>query len=194
MVLEYQRYGRNKNTLINKSYINSGEYRRKFDNISDNPKLNKTLYNKAKTALKHRNGTSYEDMYWIDTDSGKVVASEENSNIKQAIVYSDSVKKKVSSYENKKLVTIHTHPNSMPPSIADFNSCYKNNYEKCIVACHDGSVFVYSSNEYVDEVLYESYIKKYLSKGYNEYDAQFNALNELSKSHDITIQRIDHKV
>ena len=28
MALEYQRYGRNKNTLINKSYIDGGSYRK----------------------------------------------------------------------------------------------------------------------------------------------------------------------
>ena len=33
---ELQRYGRNKKTLIEHSYIESGEYRRKFDKISNN--------------------------------------------------------------------------------------------------------------------------------------------------------------
>lgn len=45
---EEQRYGRNKETLVNHSYIESGEYRRKFDNISDNAELNKLLYQLAK--------------------------------------------------------------------------------------------------------------------------------------------------
>lgn len=35
VALEYQRYGRNKETLINKTYIESGEYKRKFDNASE---------------------------------------------------------------------------------------------------------------------------------------------------------------
>lgn len=48
VTLEYQRYGRNKDTLVNKSYIESGEYRRKFDNITDNPDVNRTLYQCAK--------------------------------------------------------------------------------------------------------------------------------------------------
>ena len=47
MALEYQRYGRNKETLVNKTYIESGEYRRKFDKISDNAEVNKALYNAA---------------------------------------------------------------------------------------------------------------------------------------------------
>lgn len=54
---EEQRYGRNKDTAINHAYISSGEYRKKFDQISDNKKLNKLLYQLAKTMLEHRSGT-----------------------------------------------------------------------------------------------------------------------------------------
>lgn len=34
MSLEFQRYGRNKDTLINNTYIDSGEYRNKFNGIT----------------------------------------------------------------------------------------------------------------------------------------------------------------
>lgn len=47
-MLEYQRYGRNKNTVVNRTYINSGEYRRKFDKITQNDYINRILYLKAK--------------------------------------------------------------------------------------------------------------------------------------------------
>lgn len=33
MILEFQRYGRNKETTVDSSYISGGEYRRKFDSI-----------------------------------------------------------------------------------------------------------------------------------------------------------------
>ena len=46
--LEKQRYGRNKSTAINHAYINSGEYRNKFNNLSDNEELNRIVY-KIKT-------------------------------------------------------------------------------------------------------------------------------------------------
>lgn len=87
--LEYQRYGRNKNTLINHSYIESGEYRRKFDKLTDNSEVNKTLYNCAKAALNHRSGTEFEDMYWIDGDTGNVLYSITNSAEKRTIAYTN---------------------------------------------------------------------------------------------------------
>lgn len=54
---EGQRYGRNKDTSINHAYINSGEYRKKFDVISNNNELNRKVYQLAKKMLEHRSGT-----------------------------------------------------------------------------------------------------------------------------------------
>ena len=180
---EYQRYGRNKSTLINKTYIDSGEYRRKYDSISDNADVNRVIYTSAKNALKHRSGTLYEDMYWIDSDSGKVVASELNSTIEQKIVYSDATKKAVSSFEKKKLITIHSHPSSLPPSVADFNSCYRNQYKCSYIACHDGKVFAYTSDQEISEDLYSLYISSLKDEGVTEYEAQILTLNKLKENH-----------
>ena len=40
-MMEQQRKGRNKETIVNSAYINSGEYKRKFDNIAE---LSRFLY------------------------------------------------------------------------------------------------------------------------------------------------------
>lgn len=63
MILEFQRYGRNKETTVDSSYISGGEYRRKFDSIIDNAAVSRILYSKAKEMLLHRSGTLFEDMY-----------------------------------------------------------------------------------------------------------------------------------
>lgn len=57
--LEQQRKGRNKNTIIDYNYISSNRYRKKFDYISNDKKLNKLLYKIAKKMLLHRSGTEY---------------------------------------------------------------------------------------------------------------------------------------
>ena len=100
VALENQRYGRNKNTLINKSYIDGGEYRRKFDNATENPLVNKSLYDNSKKALKHRSGTAYEDMYWIDLDTLQVVAQEVNTDTVKSVVYSNRTMEIVQKYKN----------------------------------------------------------------------------------------------
>ena len=52
----------NKETSINHTYIEGGEFRKKFDTISDDKELNKLIYTLAKQMLIHRSGTLYEDI------------------------------------------------------------------------------------------------------------------------------------
>lgn len=183
VALEYQRYGRNKSTIVNKTYIDSGEYRRKFDAATDNPQVNKTLYDCAKKALKHRSGTELEDMYWIDGNTGSILLSVTDSIDKRAIVYSDKMKKAISGFSE--VVTLHTHPSSMPPSASDLNSCYRNKYKIGIIACHDGKIFGYTSNEIIGENLYIAYVQRFIKDGNDEYNAQIKALERLAQSFDI---------
>lgn len=55
--IEGQRMGRNKETTVNHSYISSGEYKRKFDSVSNNIELSRILYKVAREMLLHRSGT-----------------------------------------------------------------------------------------------------------------------------------------
>lgn len=181
MSLEYQRYGRNKNTKTNKTYIESGEYRRKFDKMSENPRLNQAIYQAAKQALHHRNGTEFEDMYWFDPDSGKILAKETASTTKRTIFYSAKTKATVENHPG--LIAMHTHPSSMPPSVSDFNSCFRNRYACGWVVCHNGTIFGYTSHQEIRETLYELYLQKFLLDGKSEYEAQVMALMQLKQNH-----------
>lgn len=185
---EVQRYGRNKNTTVNHSYINSGEYRKKFDAISNDKALNRKVYQITKKMLEHRSGTLYEDMYWLDIDSLEVVASETEQRAQNRIKYSKATKKAIAQNEN--LLVIHTHPNSMPPSINDFNSALKNKYRLCIVCCHDGKIFMYHSNKYVVDFLNKGTIAKYKKMGHNDFESQVLALKELQNNGEISFKEV----
>lgn len=188
MSLEYQRYGRNKETVINNAYIESGEYRNKFNHITDNDDVNRLVYLKAKEMLKHRSGTEFEDMYWIDEVTGKVVVSAIDEKIEKTVAYTEKIKKAIEGKNN--LITIHTHPGSMPPSIADFNSAYRHNYKISLVVCHDGKVFRYESNKEVREEIYTTYIRSYRKQGYDEYEAQIKALKKIAQNGDISFEEV----
>lgn len=181
--LEFQRYGRNKSTLVNCTYISSGEYRNKFDRITDDKDVNRALYIKAKEMLLHRSGTLYEDMYWFDADTGRVIAKEVNSFEEEQILYSESINKAIEGKSN--VIAAHTHPCSMPPSIADFNSAKDHNYMLGIVLCHDGKIFCYKSDETVTKMMYNLYVADYYLQLHDEYLAQLEALKELSETYDI---------
>lgn len=183
VALENQRYGRNKSTLVNKTYINSGEYRNKFDRITDNKDVSRILYAKSKEMLKHRSGTMYEDMYWIDAKTGDIIASALNEKSKSSVTYSETIKKLILGKTN--LIAMHTHPHSFPPSAADFNSAFLHGYEKSIVLCHDGKVFQYISYEIINKDLYNMYIQKFLKQGISEFQAQLEALNKIKENYSI---------
>ena len=185
---EGQRYGRNKDTVINHTYINSGSYRRKFDFISDSSELNRLIFQLSKKMLEHRSGTKFEDMYWIDAAHRTVIAEETESCSEEQIVYSNSIRYKIQNYDN--LITLHSHPNSYPPSINDLNSNFINHYGLGIVACHDGKIFKYASNQEIREDYYKMVVEKYLKKSYNEYQAQIEALKELGTKFDIMVKEV----
>lgn len=187
--LEFQRYGRNKSTLVDSNYISGGEYRKKFDKITDNPEFNRLLYAKAKEMLIHRSGTMYEDMYWFDELNAKVITKEINSFEEEQILYSESINKAI--VGNNHIVAMHTHPCSMPPSIADFNSVEEHGYCLGIVLCHDGKVFCYKSSEKITKLMYELYVADYYKQLNDEYEAQFMALKELSETYDIEFWEVD---
>lgn len=186
--LEEQRDGRNKNTVIDYNFICSNRFRKKFDRISDNKKLNKLLYKTAKKMLLHRSGTEYEDMYWIDLLKVKIVCKITDSKYKKKILYTSAIKKIVKNYEN--LLTIHTHPNSFPPSIDDINSNYDHNYEIGVVVCHDGRVYMYSAEERINANYYKLTVEDYLKNGYNEDTAQIEALKKMQEKFSIHFKEV----
>lgn len=185
---EAQRYGRNKDTIIDSTYISSGEYRRKFDAISENPALNRLLYQLAKKMLIHRSGTLYEDMYWIDLDTLKIVAEETNSVFESEIVYSAKTKEEILKYDN--LITIHSHPNSFPPSDADLYSNYLYGYSVGVIVCHNGRVYKYMVGEYIPHGCYNVVIEKYLKQGYNNYEAQVKALEDMKRRYKLEFEEV----
>lgn len=185
---ENQRYGRNKSTVVDHAYLDSGEYRRKFDNISDSPQLNKLLYRLSKKMLLHRSGTVFEDMYWIAPDTCQIVAKEVSGDTPHAIHYSKNTKKAILKHSN--LIAIHSHPMSGPPSAADFNSIYKNKYKIGIVCCHDGRVFLYHSKQYISSLYYSLRVDIYVRKGYTTSDAEIKVLEELQERHSLMFKEV----
>lgn len=185
---EEQRFGRNKETIVNHAYINSGEYKRKFDFISNSKELSRILYKAAKDILKHRSGTKYEDMYWIDLDAINIVAEETNVMAEKKIIYSVKTERMIKKYDN--LLTIHNHPDSFPPSIDDLNSNFDHKYVVGIVVCHDGRVYMYSANERINENYYKLVVEGYLKCGYNEDKAQIIVLSDIQRNFDIQFKEV----
>lgn len=185
---ETQRIGRDKDTLVDSTYISSGEYRRKFDLLTDSPELNRLLYIKAKEMLLHRSGTELEDMYWFDMDSATVICSKLDESNTREIRHTKAIDKKLKLYEN--ILAMHTHPHSMPPSAEDFNSYLKAGYKMGVVLCHDGTIYRYYAFREVSVSISLWYINKYLTSLHDDKLSQLRALDKLVDNGDILYEEV----
>ena len=181
-------YGRNKETQINHGYINSGKYRKKFNDITESTKLNRLIYQYAKQMLEHRSGTEIEDMCWFDIETEEVIASKLDETDRHVIHVDDNLLSKLKKYEQ--IIPIHTHPSSMPPSPADFNCIVDINANFGIILCHDGKIFIYSAKCHVDEKLWNKYIEVFRAEGQDEYQAQLSAIYKIQDTGDIYFEEV----
>lgn len=188
---EEQRYGRNKETVINASYINSGEYRAKFDKITDNIELARALYQVSKEMLLHRNGTKFEDMYWLDSKGNivtKCIDCPEEKGIKYTTTIYNHIKNRTD------LITLHTHPDSLPPSPDDFRKNFSWHYDRSFVICHNGDIYEYKAYSEIS-VFLESDLRIEMkriaeNRSYDERDAMYMALKNLEKEYNIYVQEV----
>ena len=100
-------------------------------------------------------------MYWIDPQSIAVIAEETESDFVGRIDYTTGIISKIQKYND--LITLHSHPNSFPPSINDLNSNY-----------------------------YNLKVEKFLKSGYNECEAQLHALKELQSKFEILVKEVSN--
>ncbi|MDR0974486.1 MAG: hypothetical protein LBL80_02210 [Ruminococcus sp.] len=182
---------------INRTIIDSNDYRRKFDNATDNPKLNKTLYECAKEILYDRSGTHYESMYWIDGGTGEIITSFDimgkipaltGKEHELVVEYTDRVLHKLKGHNN--VVVIHNHPNSTAPSAGDLNSANDHGYSLGFVAAHDGRLFKYSSNQEINVTMYDLYWTELCNDGFDETIAQIKAIEKIARNADIFVTEV----
>lgn len=132
--------------VVKKNIINSASYRSKFNHVSDDTSINRTVYARAKEMLKHRSGTKYEDIAFINTRTGKSLINKEY-NVESTAKPSKVMKRMLKNSEPGTIIAIHNHPGSSVPSTADLIVCKKRGYKFGIVACHDGKVYKYSTDK-----------------------------------------------
>lgn len=129
-------------------YINSEEFARKFEHITDNTAVNRTLLECSRAAVAHRNGTYFEDMYFINGVTGEIIAKQLNALMEERINYTEEMNKALNSAKvnNIPIIAIHTHPSGYPPSIEDFNSAFEHRYFLSVVVGHNGQVYKFRNN------------------------------------------------
>lgn len=157
-----------KDTVVKKSLLKSSAYRKKFNQISDSTKINRIAWNISKDILKHRSGTRFEDLAFINIVNGQYAVNKDY-DIENKAKMNKPMKQLLEESESGTIIAIHNHPGSSVPSIPDIRACIKRGYKKGIIACHDGKVYVYSVDpERYNEPIAMSTLDRLEKKGYTK--------------------------
>ncbi len=174
---------------VNFDYINSQEYRNKFDKITDNQIVNQQIYKCAKAILSHRSNSDMEDMYMLDKTTGEILAKQVSAPKMLQVDYNDKMKKLINNNIEYSIITIHNHPTNYYPTGSDIasNGAYK--YYLGIVVTHSGKIYLYNNRENkISAGLIDKRVEKYTSKMYNMsiLDAQRRCLDEVKREYGIS--------
>ena len=129
-------------TVVKKSLLTSSEYRKKFNQVSGNSKVNRRAWNISKDMLSHRSGTKFEDLAFINVVNGKYAVNKDY-DVESKANMNKQMKQLLEESEPKTIIAIHNHPGSSVPSLADLMTCVNRGYYFGLVACHDGKVYKY---------------------------------------------------
>lgn len=130
-------------TVIDRQHIASAEYRKRYGTLPETKKVQRKVAAEAKTMLRHRSGTKYEDLSFIDSSTGKVM-SQTNYRKQNQVSPTRGMKKMLKDAEEYSVIGIHNHPSSSVPSIQDIYAARDRKYKYGIVAGHDGTIYKYS--------------------------------------------------
>lgn len=171
---------------VDLKYINSDEYKQKFNGITGNPKVDKQLHSQAVAQLTHRNGTYGEDLTLINAETGNIEGRQSKSLSENGVEYNNSLNKAVEQNPPYSLISIHNHPTNNPPTGSDLVSNGSRKYKLGVVVTHNGRVFTYKAgNTPFLANSFDNVVDKNRSKGYNEYEAIVETLKQYQRDYGI---------
>ncbi|MEG1907216.1 MAG: phage minor capsid protein [Gordonibacter sp.] len=121
--------------------IESAPYRKAFDFFDS--EVGDTVCTTAREMLKHRTGTTLEDFAAISLSGNSITTRLVSSSTSKVAKLTNENKRAISGAKRGDLITLHNHPESMPPSFADFVMLRHKSIRYGVIACHDGGVFRY---------------------------------------------------
>lgn len=62
----------NRNTVVDKQIIDSPSYRKTINKLGESQKVSRSIFQRIKEMLSHRNGGIFEDLSFIDSQTGNI--------------------------------------------------------------------------------------------------------------------------
>ncbi|UNT96430.1 minor capsid protein [Allobaculum mucilyticum] len=132
--------------VVDKKFIQSPEYRRKFSHLTENSQVNDTIRKFFTGALTKYSGTDTEVMQIIDADTGEILIRKVGNRNELGVSLSPEEIEMIKNYKGN-IIGMHNHPTNLLPTGSDFVASGSRKYLFGIVGTHDGRVFKYSHGD-----------------------------------------------
>ena len=171
------------------SIVQSPQYSAKFDRLSDNPKVARSVETRAKWALNNRTGTKTEELYAVSLLDGTEISRIADQRIDSGVKRTADFTRKLYEAEQRgeKVLLIHNHPRGLPPSIGDINALLEHSNVSGITVGHDGSVYRYTRPKATIPQTEWDVAMRHFS-GYSESTAMEKALELLSRKYQFEVE------
>lgn len=172
------------NFAVNWAEIQSESYSACFNTLSENPNANEAVLVRARWALNNRDGKKTEEIYAIDMASAKEIGRIVDQQYESKIVRTKAFDRALQNaqQEGHRIMLIHNHPESSPPSYEDINAIYGTRNVEGLVVGHSGTVFRYTApRKKIQDIDFYVAINRY--KEYTYSTAFEKALFDLSEQY-----------
>lgn len=132
-----------RNYAMNNGIIGSAGYKRRIEALNESREVTDTIWQETVNAIKHRSGTEFEDLIFVDSNTGEVKISNQFEK-KRRSKPTKAMKTMLRDAKPNTIIAIHNHPGSTTPSIDDIEAAVQRKYKYGIVACHNGNIFKYT--------------------------------------------------
>lgn len=185
-----------RSTFINKELIFSIKYIEAIKSLGESRYCSKRILNSARKMLCHHHGDKYEDLYFIDCNTNKVLSRTDYKVREQEVLPTKVMIQFVK--DNPNIISLHNHPTSTLPSPRDILTCFCVGYKYGLVMCHNGSIYQYSTpNENINEVIYDMETKifeKREENNRNDYKLEIIIYNQFVENHHKNFQDLYNRL
>ena len=134
------------------SEVYSDDFRKKIDALTDNVDETRNVTSALRSIYKHRDGTPYEDLAYIDASRDKIIINKDFDFYDKVKRYSACKSNKpmddlVANSPKRTIIGVHNHPQNNAPSVNDIFFAYDKQYKYGVVGCHNGTIYKYSTTD-----------------------------------------------
>ena len=145
----------NRNTVVDKQIIDSPSYRKTINKLGESQRVSRSIFQRIKEMLSHRSGGNFEDLSFIDSQTGKYI-TRADYNIDSKCIPSKKMIDMALNAEPNTIIAVHNHPSSTVPSLSDINTALKKRYKYGVIACHNGDIYKYTVLGKYNEIIVDS--------------------------------------